>query len=133
MQRIIISLIWIHFFFSNGYTEWKVQKRNVWSEVGNCFSKKISWVGQSAGKILKTEDGGVTWLTKQLPDYAPSGRISCIQFVDSLCGFLGTVERDFFITTDGGETWTRFPQDINIVTLFFCFQGYGLDCQRLNP
>ncbi len=67
-----------------------------------------------AGRIYKTEDGGVSW--KEL-HVAPGTFFRCIGFVDELHGFAGNIGTDYFPnvsdkhplyeTRDGGKAWEK--------------------------
>ncbi len=71
------------------------------------------WYVNGYGSIYHTKNGGTTW-EKQLEMKGTFFR--CIAFVDSLCGFAGTVGTDYFPnvtdtitlyrTIDGGKTWS---------------------------
>lgn len=69
----------------------------------------IGWAVNSDGKILKTNDGGVSWrqqfqtpIVRNRPIYLRS-----VGFANPLNGWVGTVsqEQRLYHTTDGGDTW----------------------------
>ncbi|RSK40610.1 YCF48-related protein [Mangrovimonas spongiae] len=58
--------------------------------------------------VYKTIDGGITW-TEQLneSDLGGSYYFRNIEFLNDTIGFLGTLNGEFFKTTDGGQNWTE--------------------------
>ncbi len=56
--------------------------------------------------VYKTIDGGITW-TEQLNEAMLGGSyyFRNIEFLNSNIGFLGTLNGEFFKTSDGGDTW----------------------------
>jgi photosystem II stability/assembly factor-like uncharacterized protein len=65
----------------------------------------IGWAVNSDGNIIKTTDGGQTWVIQHS---APSVYLRCIGFANANVGWVGTLTRNrrLFRTTDGGVTWT---------------------------
>jgi len=57
--------------------------------------------------ILKTTDGGKTWLKKLDKRFDPPHVLLDIQFVDSLKGMCPSRSLLLVYTTDGGETWVQ--------------------------
>lgn len=62
------------------------------------------WIGGDAGTILKTEDGGATWLDIEATGTV-GGSINDIYFIDESVGFICGFNY-FQRTVDGGLTWT---------------------------
>jgi len=68
------------------------------------FDPSIGWAVNSNGHILKTEDGGDTWV-RQL---ATQAYLRCIGFANARVGWMGTLTflRRLFHTVDGGTNWS---------------------------
>lgn len=67
------------------------------------------------GKILKTSDGGATWVHQSTATFtAPDGFPNVAHFWNATDGWcMGDPNGGYFemyTTTDGGDTWTRVPQ-----------------------
>lgn len=64
-------------------------------------------LGAACGENMAmiTRDGGQTWrrIDPQLRN--ANGGFRCIQFTDSLTGFIGSLLGEILLTDDGGETW----------------------------
>lgn len=72
------------------------------------------WVGDDAGNLYYTLDGGVTWTERVLPG-ANWTAINDIQFPKKSVGYLaadksGTPKGFILETFNGGENWTLLPQ-----------------------
>ncbi|MGN6602988.1 MAG: YCF48-related protein [Ginsengibacter sp.] len=93
---------------------------------------KTAYVGSLGGKILKTEDGGISWQQKRSESYIPSG-IKAIQFPDKENGFAYEEYDKLLITHDGGNTWNATTSNMasDIYCMYFInpSDGYlaGLD------
>ncbi len=87
------------------------------------FISKNTGLVSGYGIILKTTDGGVTWVQK----YSGTHSLGQFSFLDPLNGYcLGS--NAFLKTVDGGETWLESPWDItNYYTcdLFFTSPDTG--------
>lgn len=71
------------------------------------------WAVNSDGHIIKTTDGGMTWLPQQS---TPGVYLRCIGFASASVGWVGTLTRNrrLYHTIDGGVTWavvTQLPVD----------------------
>lgn len=95
--------------------------QSIWQPVPNLFTnpnglrfddvfflnENIGWAANGPNaSIHKTIDGGLTW-TEQLneTDLGASYYFRNIEFLNADIGFIGTLNGDFFKTTDGGDTW----------------------------
>ena len=69
---------------------------------------RMGWAVNSDGKILRTDDGGDTWIEQKL---LPDAYLRCVGFAaDGRSGWVGALDppRDrLHVTRDGGATWTR--------------------------
>jgi photosystem II stability/assembly factor-like uncharacterized protein len=102
------------FYSSNAGVNWTTYDLGV---TGDFFS--ISMINQNTGyisgqnsKVLKTTNGGVSWVTKTNPS-GSNYSLYNIEFLDENTGFtfvnLATVPGgNVFKTTDGGNSWTQF-------------------------
>lgn len=62
-----------------------------------------AWIVGENGIILKTTNGGDTWLTQPTP---ASGDIYAIKFASSTVGYMAGAKGAVFKTDNSGETWT---------------------------
>ena len=73
------------------------------------------WAGGNNSTLLRTNDGGVTWQTQNLPTIANTHNVNSIKFVDVNTGWLLDSNNNLvWRTIDGGSTWvqsnTTFPR-----------------------
>ncbi len=61
------------------------------------------WAVGSAGLVMKTTDGGVTWASG-VTDAANTNY--SVYFIDASTGFVSGGSRTYYSTTNGGSTWT---------------------------
>jgi len=66
----------------------------------------VGWAVNSDGNILKTVDGGASWVVQQP---APGTYLRCVGFASADVGWVGTLtpSRRLLRTTDGGANWSR--------------------------
>jgi photosystem II stability/assembly factor-like uncharacterized protein len=66
---------------------------------------RVGWAVNSDGSIIKTEDGGGTWVVQYS---APGVYLRSIAFANVNVGWVGTLTRNrrLLRTTDGGATWS---------------------------
>lgn len=89
---------------------------NITSNTNNQRFDDVFFINESVGwavngyyaAVYKTIDGGKTW-TKQLDEAILGGDyyFRNIEFLDENIGFLGTLNGEFFKTTNGGSNWTQ--------------------------
>lgn len=75
------------------------------------FNGEVLWMGNSAGDILRSVDGGLNWSVRHS---AGSPIVSIIvSNSDSRVVMIGTAERGMFRTVDGGTEWLTYQQGLN--------------------
>lgn len=83
-----------------------------WQQINNSggtfldiyFSDELTgWLVNNYGKILHTEDGGMTWVPQ---DSGTDRALSSVFFIDAETGWAIKSEREILRTEDGGNTWT---------------------------
>ncbi|TXF91775.1 T9SS type A sorting domain-containing protein [Neolewinella aurantiaca] len=65
-------------------------------------------IGYAVGDklIAKTTDGGLTWTELPLPEFQQNSIWESVHFYDDNRGMIGRANREGFLTTNGGQTWT---------------------------
>lgn len=100
---------------------WKLQ---VLPSDNNTIFGAIESVAPNSGKLLKSIDAGVTWLTKNFPD--PD--VQAVGFIDQNHGFMGGHDTGFYETFDGGITWTNTTIGSNLNRIFFINDNLAYAC-----
>jgi photosystem II stability/assembly factor-like uncharacterized protein len=80
-----------------------VNENVAWAALGDPDSESIE------GGILKTTDGGITWMFQELPGGMKSGHMKCIKGLTPEEAWAVSLEGDVLHTTDGGVTWRLVP------------------------
>lgn len=119
-MKTLISLFSIILCLSYGKAQWVeldtgLENPPVFNDVYAITPDIVVVVGAS-GTILKTTDGGETWVQK------PSGtteHLRKVQFPTPEIGYVVAAGNAFLKTTDGGETW--FPIDTGTDCFFYNF------------
>lgn len=95
-------------------------------------SPSVGYAVGSAGKILKTSDGGDTWV-----DLAPPAQsdLRGLHFLDANNGVV--VGNQLILkTTNGGDSWTSIPtfdENLNSVFLISSRKGYTVGSNGIKP
>lgn len=134
--KIILALIWGIILYQPGFADWTRQDSGTLSWLYSVYfvDKKTGWIAGSAGTILSTIDGGLTWKNEQK---FTRDKIRDIYFADRSNGW-ALCERDGFNseppaylmrTADGGSSWKK--QELNtghkrMVRFLFVPGGEGI-------
>ncbi len=93
------------------------------------INEKVGWVAGTFGTLMKTMDGGNTWVGVKIDD----SRFSDVDFTAADRGWAVGKDGAFYKTNDGGESWERvissgFPpdEDFSRVVFFNDTLGYVL-------
>lgn len=95
------GLTWTQIFNSGlpGEYVWKLQTLQGNT---NIMFGSIESVSPNLGKLIKSNDAGVTWVSKD----APETDIQAVGFITENHGWMGGHNTGFFETFDAGTTWT---------------------------
>lgn len=93
----------------DGGVHWILKPSNTTRDLSfiTFVNPQVGWAGSGDSAIVKTNDGGETWVPQVM-----KGSVSSISFVNALNGMAvgyGTVLK----TTDGGATWISIPGPSN--------------------
>lgn len=80
------------------------------SEIGYTGGTNVTYNGK--GKVLKTTDGGDTWVVQWESEVNGTG-VTSLHFFTTSHGFAGTMAGNLMETVDGGTTWTSVDIDPN--------------------
>ena len=88
-------------------TGWTVQKSGTGNSVAavKAVSGDVAWAGGSAGRVVRTTDGGVTWSLTSSVSTDPIHTISAASEHVAMAGVFTTYAK-IWRTTNGGVTWT---------------------------
>ena len=84
----------------------------------------VGWAVGKMGYILRTTDGGQTWLSQMSNTTA---QLNAVQFLNANVGFVVGDSGRILKTTNGCDTWTRLTSSYNywISSLHFVNENYG--------
>ena len=109
----------------NGGLTWEFQQTHTPHDVQTLFflDRNRGWasafnytVAPYGTVLLKTTDGGATWLSYPYPK--ENVFITCIQYRDPMLGWMGGRPHAIVKTTDGGTTWTEAAVDTSTLAFF---------------
>ena len=110
------------------YPQWKKLPIGTGTELLNLHfvSPEVGWVVGRGSTILKTTDGGLSWIAQQ-PEI--NGDFTSVFFVDEDWGWVGGYDGQIIFTSNGGKKWVTQNSDTkySIESLFFTgrFLGYA--------
>ena len=106
---------WSKIYQSDVYGEfvWKLQR--LFSNPQIMFGS-VESIAPLNGKLLKSADGGVSWVSKEVPDTD----IQAVGFITENHGWMGGHNSGFLETFDAGTTWndTGFGMGLNRMQIF---------------
>ncbi|MBU1355776.1 MAG: T9SS type A sorting domain-containing protein [Candidatus Edwardsbacteria bacterium] len=117
---------------TNGGTGWSLQY--VDSTPGQFQAIQFTdlnngWAVGDSGKIIKTTDGGINWMSVANTGIHSSSKSKCIFFLNAAIGWIGTndgipdqnPDRIILYTDDGGSSWTKqnLPIAGAVFSIFF--------------
>lgn len=111
-KKIIFFLLWVLYF--NCYSQW--EELNVPNTSATYFSDvyaitpDIVFVIGNNGTILKTTDGGVTWITK--PSSTTLNLVK-VQFPTQNVGYVVATNGKLLKTINAGDSWTTIDLGLN--------------------
>lgn len=91
---------------------WKLQ---ILSSNPNVMFGSIESATPNTGKLLKSIDAGVSWVSKTAPDVD----IQAVGFVSETHGWMGGHNTGFYETFDSGDTWSDTGIGSNLNRIFF--------------
>ncbi len=126
--NLIIFSILISFTVSYSQSGWISQSSGTYENLNGVFFISNNpadyikgWIVGDAGKVLRTTNSGVNWLS--MP--APSGfNNNCVYFPNYQLGYVGCQNGKLFRTTNYGNNWTM----INVTT-----NNYAITSLRFTP
>jgi photosystem II stability/assembly factor-like uncharacterized protein len=111
-MKLLLKLIFAVLLFSSlVYSQWLPQNSGTNKRFMTSYflNESIGWAAGDEGTIVKTTDGGITWLSQSV---TTSDNIHSIHFVDpqngwiALYGFTPDRHGRVMHTDNGGDTWT---------------------------
>ena len=90
---------------------WKLQ---ILASNPNCIFGSVESIPEQPGKLVRTLDNGVTWVSHDTPDTD----IQAVGFLTETHGWMGGHSSPFLETNDGGETWTEIGVGSNLNRIF---------------
>lgn len=105
MRKLILSFLLI-VNLGSAQNYYQVISPAVESELNDVFliNEQLGWIVGNKGIVLKTTDGGVNWVKKNLPFQYDLLKVF---FYNQNYGWIGTANGRILITTDGGENWNE--------------------------
>lgn len=114
LKKYLFTVMSFSFFFTFSQLDWvdlNVPISNFSQRFDDIYfiNDSTGWAVEGAfAKVYKTTDGGITWVKKiSETDLGGDYYFRNIKFIDANIGFLGTLNGQFFKTTDGGDNWSQ--------------------------
>jgi photosystem II stability/assembly factor-like uncharacterized protein len=90
----------------------------------NTIFGSVESVAPNPGRMIKSINGGTTWISKNVPDVD----VQAIGFVTENHGWIGGHHTGFYETFDGGDTWTNTTVGSNLNRIFFINDQLAYAC-----
>ncbi|OIQ28181.1 MAG: hypothetical protein BM564_10680 [Bacteroidetes bacterium MedPE-SWsnd-G2] len=117
------GISWTEIYNSNqsGDYVWKLQLLN---NNTNVIFGAVSSVNPHLGKLISSNNSGVTWTTFD----APETDIQAVGFISQNHGWMGGHTTGFYETLDGGATWTDLDTGSNLNRIFVINDNIAYAC-----
>lgn len=90
----------------------------------NTIFGSVESVAPNSGRMVKSTDSGVSWISKNVPDVD----VQAIGFVTENHGWIGGHHTGFYETLDGGDTWTNTTVGSNLNRIIFFSDNLAYAC-----
>jgi photosystem II stability/assembly factor-like uncharacterized protein len=90
----------------------------------NIIFGSVESVAPNPGRMIKSNDGGLTWISKNVPDVD----VQAIGFITENHGWIGGHHTGFYETLDGGDTWTNTTVGSNLNRIVFLNDNLAFAC-----
>jgi len=94
--------------------DWTTQNSTTtsWLTCVKTVNQEIAWAGGDSGIVIRTTNGGNSWIRVGKGTLGTSERLNTIDAIDSTTAFVVTPfysssETSIYRTSDGGNTWTK--------------------------
>lgn len=123
MKRFALFCILIIFSIINQAQTWEKQTSGTTDNLRHIYfiNANTGWAVGEGGTILKTTNGGTTWVTQKIINNA--FLIGCY-FIDSNTGWVSG-DAGVFKTTDGGTTWYPQTGPYGLTKVYFVDKNNG--------
>ena len=123
---LLLLTLTITMYGSNG---WKQVTEATYSSLNDVFflNENLGWIAGSSGTLLKTTDGGYTWVESEDMDNITKSMYS-IYFVTEKIGYAGGAGDLLLKSTDGGATWSEITFDAgggSLYSIYFADENTG--------
>jgi photosystem II stability/assembly factor-like uncharacterized protein len=107
------GISWASIYNSNipGEYVWKLQ---ILASNASVIFGSVESVSPLLGKLIKSNDNGITWSSKEVPDTD----IQAVGFLTEKHGWMGGHHSSFLETLDGGDTWNSLSVGSNLNRIF---------------
>lgn len=102
-------------YSSNGGTNWSTQDVGVVADYQSIsmINQNTGYISGTKNSIMKTTDGGNTWVAKTGPSPVATSQLYTCEFIDENTGwvfvnFSTVAGGNVFKTTNGGDNWTQY-------------------------
>lgn len=91
----------------------------------NVIFGSIESVAPNFGKLLKSVDSGLNWITKNFP---ADDDVQAVGFITESHGWMGGHDSGFYETFDSGDTWTNTNVGSNLNRIFIVNSNLAYAC-----
>ena len=126
MKKSILFLAYLTSLTSFTFSQWTVLPMNTNQQLMDVafVTEQVGWVVGRSSTILKTTDGGASWISQQAPI---NQDFISVFFIDANIGWVSGSLGGIIKTTDGGNSWISQNSglDYQIESIFFTNENNG--------
>jgi photosystem II stability/assembly factor-like uncharacterized protein len=108
-MKVIFTIISFLVFIASANSQWTEQSSGITGAFNSvsAVDNQIVWACGDSSKVVKSTNGGVTWLSVPVNGFSPAEKMTTIFALSQSTAFVSSLYFGIYRTTNGGLNWTN--------------------------